>query len=74
LGNTGSSSDEDISRTSRIGNLGFLVVFFLDLDEPISLGRAFSPSEERTMTSGTVKFGVGRPGRFRVGDIYLSAE
>jgi hypothetical protein len=49
------------------------MVFFFDLDEPISLGRAFSPSEERTMTSGTFNFGVGRPGRFRVGDMYLSA-
>jgi hypothetical protein len=34
------------------------MVFFLDLDEPILLGRAFSPSEERTMTSGTFNPGV----------------
>jgi hypothetical protein len=74
LESTGSSSAEDISRTSRIGNLGFLMVLFLHLDEPISLGRAFSPSEESAMTSGTFDFGVGRPGRFRVGDIYLSAS
>jgi hypothetical protein len=46
FGSTGSSSDEEISRTSRIGNFGFLMVFFFDLDERISLGRAFSPSEE----------------------------
>jgi hypothetical protein len=46
--------------------IGFLIltIFLLDLDEPISLGWAFSSSEERTMTSG-----VGRPGRFRVGDV-----
>jgi hypothetical protein len=49
------------------------MVFFLDLDEPISLGPAFSPSEERTMTSGAFDFGVGRRRRFLVGEIYLSA-
>jgi hypothetical protein len=44
------------------------MVLLWDPDEPMSLGQAFSPSEERAMSSGAFNFGLGRPGRFRVGE------